>query len=58
DEICVSYLSEEALLDCTKTRVDDLDSTKGFLCTCPRCVANEDPSRVFACPSCSLGEVT
>ncbi|KAF4651969.1 hypothetical protein FOZ61_010014 [Perkinsus olseni] len=58
DEICVSYLSEEALLDCTKTRVDDLDSTKGFVCTCPRCVANEDPSRVFACPSCSLGEVT
>ncbi|KAF4711348.1 hypothetical protein FOZ63_014894, partial [Perkinsus olseni] len=58
DEICVSYLSEEALLDCTKTRVDDLDSTKGFVCTCPRCVADEDPSRVFACPSCSLGEVT
>ncbi|KAF4719230.1 hypothetical protein FOZ63_027883, partial [Perkinsus olseni] len=58
DEICVSYLSEEALLDCTKTRVDDLDSTKGFVCTCPRCVADEDPSRVLACPSCSLGEVT
>ncbi|EER18297.1 hypothetical protein, conserved [Perkinsus marinus ATCC 50983] len=57
DEVCVSYLSEEALLDTTKTRVDDLSSTKGFVCTCPRCDADVDPSRVFACPSCSVGEV-
>eukprot|EP01068_Selenidium_serpulae_P012689 Selendium_serpulae@DN5863_c0_g3_i3.p1 len=57
EEICLSYLSEEALFEPTSLRQKNFESTKGFQCTCPRCLAEVDPSRGFRCPSCVKGTV-
>eukprot|EP00919_Chromeraceae_sp_WS-2016_P059020 GHVR01140256.1.p1 GENE.GHVR01140256.1~~GHVR01140256.1.p1 ORF type:complete len:308 (-),score=72.39 GHVR01140256.1:61-984(-) len=52
DELSVSYLSEEGLLDATHRRMKILYSTKSFKCTCDRCTSSVDLSRGFLCPSC------
>ncbi|KAH0482728.1 MAG: uncharacterized protein KVP18_002992 [Porospora cf. gigantea A] len=57
DEIAISYLSEEALLELTPVRRRWLLETKGFECHCPRCSAHTDLSRGFQCPSCLDGVV-
>eukprot|EP00913_Durusdinium_trenchii_P014998 g14068.t1 len=55
DEICISYLSEEMLMDCALQRKRALKKTKLFLCTCERCEGPDgtmDSSRGFRCPYC------
>ncbi|CAE7724010.1 SmydA-8, partial [Symbiodinium sp. CCMP2456] len=53
DEITVSYLSEDVLLDATVARRKHLKDSKHFICRCPRCSDPCDPCRGFRCPSCS-----
>lgn len=55
DEISVSYLSEDALLESVPARRKHLKDSKHFLCTCVRCTADRDASRGFRCPSCKSG---
>ncbi|CAE8589610.1 unnamed protein product [Polarella glacialis] len=57
DEITVSYLAEEALLESTASRRTQLEATKHFLCNCGTCSATLDLVRGFACPGCKEGEV-
>jgi len=52
DEICVSYLSEDALLESVPARRKHLKDSKHFLCSCQRCSAACDMSRGFRCPGC------
>lgn len=52
DEICVSYLSEEALLESAPSRQSHLQSSKHFSCRCIRCDGEADHCRVFRCQSC------
>lgn len=52
DEICVSYLSEDALLEAIPARRKHLKDSKHFVCTCVRCTSSQDRSRGFRCPSC------
>lgn len=47
DEISVSYLSEEALLESVPVRRRHLKDSKHFICTCVRCSAELDLSRGF-----------
>mmetsp|Transcript_54089 Transcript_54089/g.118429 ORF Transcript_54089/g.118429 Transcript_54089/m.118429 type:complete len:474 (-) Transcript_54089:102-1523(-) len=53
DEICVSYLSEDALLESVIARRKHLKDSKHFVCTCVRCIAERDSSRGFRCPKCA-----
>lgn len=56
DEVTVSYLSEEALLESTASRRKQLEVTTHFTCECDRCTAPVDRVRGFSCPSCKVGE--
>lgn len=51
DELTVSYLSEEFGLRPTDHRRRHLQSTKFFICDCPRCTAEVDDTRGFPIPS-------
>mmetsp|Transcript_80874 Transcript_80874/g.261885 ORF Transcript_80874/g.261885 Transcript_80874/m.261885 type:complete len:488 (-) Transcript_80874:112-1575(-) len=52
DEISVSYLSEDALLESVPARRKHLKDSKHFVCACVRCGASRDTSRGFRCPQC------
>eukprot|EP00397_Hematodinium_sp_SG-2012_P015230 GEMP01015505.1.p1 GENE.GEMP01015505.1~~GEMP01015505.1.p1 ORF type:complete len:443 (+),score=56.24 GEMP01015505.1:86-1414(+) len=56
-EICCSYLSEDALLESTASRRSGLEESKHFLCMCERCNAEFDMSRGFLCPGCHEGTI-
>ena len=51
DELTVSYLSEEFGLRPIEQRRRHLESTKFFICDCPRCTASVDDTRGFPIPS-------
>ncbi|CAK9097242.1 Histone-lysine N-methyltransferase SMYD3 (SET and MYND domain-containing protein 3) (Zinc finger MYND domain-containing protein 1) [Durusdinium trenchii] len=53
EEITVSYLGEESMLDAASFRRKHLRDSKHFLCCCIRCSSDSDPCRGFRCPSCS-----
>jgi len=58
DEICISYLSEDALLECAASRQKHLEDSKHFKCTCERCAPTNgelahDPCRGFICQHCN-----
>ncbi|CAD7933185.1 unnamed protein product [Amoebophrya sp. A25] len=55
DEICCSYLAEEALLESAQSRRNCLEESKHFVCTCERCRSGADLSRGFLCPWCKVG---
>ncbi|CAE7248166.1 vps51 [Symbiodinium sp. CCMP2592] len=59
DEVCISYLSEDALMFSASHRKRSLRKTKLFLCTCERCderaASGAEPvdlCRGFRCPHC------
>mmetsp|Transcript_97789 Transcript_97789/g.276780 ORF Transcript_97789/g.276780 Transcript_97789/m.276780 type:complete len:489 (-) Transcript_97789:88-1554(-) len=52
DEISVSYLSEDALLESVPARRKHLKDSKHFICACVRCNAVRDMSRGFRCTHC------
>mmetsp|Transcript_74218 Transcript_74218/g.133794 ORF Transcript_74218/g.133794 Transcript_74218/m.133794 type:complete len:496 (-) Transcript_74218:61-1548(-) len=59
DEICISYLPEDVLLQSAEERKKSLKSTKQFDCGCERCAPSpkgapgSDPCRGFRCPKCA-----
>lgn len=55
DEICVSYLSEDSLLESVPSRRKHLKDSKHFVCDCARCSGAKDLSRGFRCPACTTG---
>eukprot|EP01071_Lankesteria_metandrocarpae_P008209 Lankesteria_metandrocarpae@DN4903_c1_g1_i1.p1 len=57
EEIVISYVAEEVLHCPTVKRQRVLNTTKGFTCACPRCIAPVDTSRGFRCPNCLKGEI-
>jgi len=57
DEVCISYLTEDGLLQCASMRRWDLHETKHFWCTCERCGGEKDFSRGFRCPKCEEGAI-
>lgn len=58
DEVCISYLPEDGLLQTAPSRRWELHETKRFWCTCERCKAGElDLSRGLTCPKCGEGKV-
>lgn len=58
DEVCISYLPEDGLLNAAPTRRWELHETKRFWCTCERCAEGvTDFSRGLRCPSCPAGVV-
>mmetsp|Transcript_90793 Transcript_90793/g.256411 ORF Transcript_90793/g.256411 Transcript_90793/m.256411 type:complete len:480 (-) Transcript_90793:86-1525(-) len=58
DEVCISYLPEDGLLQATPIRRWELHETKRFWCTCERCCTkNKDLSRGCLCPKCNVGKV-
>eukprot|EP00923_Selenidium_pygospionis_P037235 GHVN01065231.1.p1 GENE.GHVN01065231.1~~GHVN01065231.1.p1 ORF type:complete len:450 (+),score=69.94 GHVN01065231.1:241-1590(+) len=57
EELSLSYLAESALFQPCQVRERFLLSTKGFKCTCPRCVTVLDASRGLRCPECLQGTV-
>lgn len=57
DEITVSYLSEEALLEATACRRQHLEKSKHFMCHCDRCMTPLDCARGFVCLRCKEGEL-
>jgi len=57
DEITVSYLCEETLLESTKSRRSQLEASKHFLCCCELCETPLDRATAFSCPSCKSGEI-
>lgn len=57
DEITVSYLAEESLLESTEGRRAQLEATKHFTCHCQTCEAPLDASRGFRCLRCKDGEI-
>mmetsp|Transcript_27781 Transcript_27781/g.78644 ORF Transcript_27781/g.78644 Transcript_27781/m.78644 type:complete len:494 (-) Transcript_27781:167-1648(-) len=58
DEISVSYLSEDSLLESVPARRKHLRDSKHFVCTCARCAGECDLSRGFRCPQRScMGRV-
>ena len=57
DEVCITYLSEDDLMQSVMVRRDSLESTKHFLCMCPRCDVVSDNTRGMRCPSCEKGIV-
>lgn len=52
DEISVSYLSEDSLLESVPSRRKHLNDSKHFVCSCDRCMGEKDLSRGFRCPRC------
>jgi len=52
DEVSVSYLSEESLLESVPARRKHLKDSKHFVCECQRCNALTDRGRGFRCPQC------
>ncbi|CAE8704343.1 unnamed protein product, partial [Polarella glacialis] len=52
DEITVSYLSEDCLLESSASRRRHLKDSKHFVCNCERCFADRDPCRGLRCPKC------
>lgn len=56
-EICLSYLSEDALLEPVPQRRKHLQDSKHFWCGCERCMVLQDTSRGFRCPKCKTGRV-
>ncbi|OLP99270.1 Protein msta, isoform B [Symbiodinium microadriaticum] len=52
EEVTISYLSPADLGLPTEDRRALLESTKGFVCGCERCVTPLDPARSFCCPCC------
>lgn len=56
-EICLSYLSEDALLEPVPQRRKHLQDSKHFWCGCERCSVERDTSRGFRCPKCKKGPV-
>eukprot|EP00927_Polykrikos_kofoidii_P001020 TRINITY_DN1036_c0_g3_i1.p1 TRINITY_DN1036_c0_g3~~TRINITY_DN1036_c0_g3_i1.p1 ORF type:complete len:486 (+),score=79.73 TRINITY_DN1036_c0_g3_i1:68-1459(+) len=57
DEVCISYLPEDGLLQAAPARRWELHETKRFWCDCERCAGDRDYSRGFFCPSCKDGRV-
>eukprot|EP00439_Symbiodinium_sp_Y106_P060727 s913_g9.t1 len=57
EEITVSYLAEESLLESTASRRSQLEATKHFLCNCATCSQALDPVRGFRCPGCRKGDL-
>lgn len=57
EEVTVSYLAEEALLESTTSRRSQLQASKSFRCDCTACSSPVDHARGFACPSCCQGEM-
>merc|ERR1712216_653077 len=60
DEVCISYLPEDGLLQAAHARRWELHETKRFWCECERCAPeHEDRSRGFWCPKkeCKGGKV-
>ncbi|CAE7864891.1 SMYD1, partial [Symbiodinium microadriaticum] len=57
EEITVSYLAEESLLESTASRRAQLEATKHFLCNCATCSQALDPVRGFRCPGCGKGDI-
>lgn len=58
DEVCISYLPEDGLLQSAPHRRWDLHQSKHFWCDCERCRASErDCSRGIFCPKCKDGTV-
>eukprot|EP01066_Platyproteum_vivax_P014115 Platyproteum_vivax@DN6346_c0_g1_i1.p1 len=55
DELTISYLNEDCLFQSIEERRSQLQTTKGFICTCERCVQIVDRSRGFMCPNCQKG---
>lgn len=55
DEISVSYLSEDVLLESVPRRRKQLKDSKHFVCTCIRCTAELDLSRGFVLARASGG---
>jgi len=53
DEISVSYLSEDSLLESVPARRKHLKESKHFDCTCVRCNGERDFARGFRCPKCA-----
>lgn len=56
-EICCSYLSEDALLESTISRRNGLEESKHFVCMCERCTEPLDTCRGFVCPQCREGSI-
>lgn len=52
EEITVSYLGEDNLLEAATVRRTHLLDTKHFVCDCQRCTDDCDPCRGFRCPRC------
>eukprot|EP00927_Polykrikos_kofoidii_P001019 TRINITY_DN1036_c0_g2_i1.p1 TRINITY_DN1036_c0_g2~~TRINITY_DN1036_c0_g2_i1.p1 ORF type:complete len:524 (+),score=92.00 TRINITY_DN1036_c0_g2_i1:182-1573(+) len=57
EEVCISYLPEDALLHAAPVRRWELHETKRFWCDCERCAGDRDYSRGFFCPACKVGRV-
>lgn len=57
EEITISYLAENNLLEPAYSRQLLIESTKDFICSCPRCTCPADLSRGFACPKCHEGPI-
>eukprot|EP00933_Yihiella_yeosuensis_P050738 TRINITY_DN48530_c0_g1_i1.p1 TRINITY_DN48530_c0_g1~~TRINITY_DN48530_c0_g1_i1.p1 ORF type:complete len:465 (-),score=57.18 TRINITY_DN48530_c0_g1_i1:84-1478(-) len=57
EEVTVSYLDENLILNPTSKRRWDLWETKQFWCCCERCFANVDRSRGLSCLRCRSGTV-
>ncbi|CAL1164068.1 unnamed protein product [Cladocopium goreaui] len=57
EEITVSYLAEESLLESIASRRSQLEATKHFLCNCSTCRVALDPVRGFRCLGCQKGEI-
>lgn len=57
DEVTVSYLAEESLVESTASRRAQLLATKHFICCCGACQAPLDRARGFVCLSCRDGEI-
>lgn len=55
DEISVSYLSEDSLLESIPVRRKHLKDSKHFFCECSRCSGKRDQSRGFRCPVSTCG---
>lgn len=57
EEITVSYLAEESLLESITSRRSQLEATKHFICNCSSCSSSLDPVRGFKCLGCQEGEI-
>lgn len=57
DEVVISYLDEDTMVDDAPARRQLLFRTKSFWCACERCAGEYDLSRGMECPSCQVGNV-